>query len=1163
MRKFLSLTLAVLMMISSFAFALPNGTLVIDDKAFDVNYVVSHDEDVYNVFTASNGKVYYKDFEGKWSGILGDATAADIPQVTYTDSEGNQKVYAEKDGDVLEEKAISSVKVLDENTLRVYFTDNSAPQTVTDFSPKPLAVGQKTEVTFNINGQEVKKEVVLAPLTVKITNVEQLLKSSEDGDLRANDNTVYKVYFDVEGGDTVIDGTYVKFNSKTDKINVASAQGEKLFDDNKKSNNYFNVRIPLSEVPVDDIISVEITSSASHDLKNIEVMSEEVALHYEPYNPKTDVSTIKTFNIDKVSSTNTADRVYVFVGEIDNSDVEAVKDAIVNQLRVGNRLTAADYRQPVAVVDDAPTELSATSAKHAFTVLLDIKPEGSNRDYGFGGLSYLYDPDLSNVESKIADGQKVVLEDNALNFYKVVESSLTFDADDNRVTLNPIETAKKFFLIDGKAPKMEDVFVLDEGHIAIKFSEGVDRVSAEDPRNWAINNKNLGLNSEGEFRLKVNNIIALDAYSQENDDNKGYIENIDRIQKARGIDFDKERDARNYVLIKLTNSALKNYIDEGKDANFVSVTRVKDFAGLWDFTMQNEISSQEKTFTYKKQPVDNELTIRIQSPEQYKIMLNSRLYTDEEAANLVSLVTAANNTINGNDTYPNVTFHATLLNGNGTGVNYTLEYGKDYILTPYPGEPQSYLLELQKDWTELLNEPNAYHNKYFQVWLEGKAYDANGDIALDWTSDTNLAETIADKKPLTDKVFVKEDVKSPLIADWSHSETTSGAISLEFNEPVKLFDFRSEFRYPDATKVPGSTDANHTTASAIVVLNTPTYEALTPSLEQSYDFMPFWEGVPTPSFEYVKMVESEDAQAEELYGSKYVSQSYRVKGEIVDESVNLEEKKFKVIPVDDNGDYVGLSAGEWKLVVRQVSDDVGNTISTRELPFVVKGAVKPAGALLDPYVIWAYVVDGQSEEVQKELGEALDHDYAYILYSREMTKASTGMLGTYEINGEKAAEGVIIDSETIKFYRKPDGSLYDEPWAGYLVKIQLPERFVQNGDNINHMGLDGVNRNAKHPGVITIPDSVRALDDDNAATVESLIFRNNVEGIQAGAKNNYEVKFQPITGGEGDYNYGSNEYNLLSIAPEADFDMYRTPDAHWSEVKDTIKADEQDQPDEE
>ncbi|MFY9473525.1 MAG: hypothetical protein WAQ00_08075, partial [Tepidanaerobacteraceae bacterium] len=122
--KVIALATVLLFVLSTVALAaMPNGTVVLGTKAFDLNYAneTAHQSEITQAVVEAGNKIYVKGFDGKWvDNNTGDAIdASQIPAVSYKDKNGNVTQYEAGDGDAVigEELKVVSVSAINATTI--------------------------------------------------------------------------------------------------------------------------------------------------------------------------------------------------------------------------------------------------------------------------------------------------------------------------------------------------------------------------------------------------------------------------------------------------------------------------------------------------------------------------------------------------------------------------------------------------------------------------------------------------------------------------------------------------------------------------------------------------------------------------------------------------------------------------------------------------------------------------------------------------------------------------------------------------------------------------------------------------------------------------------------------------------------------------------------
>lgn len=105
--------------------AMPSGTAVIGEKAYDLNYVndPANEAEIVAAMQKANFKVYVKDFAGNWIVNETESALTDLsvlPVVEYKNAEGKVVKYDAKDGDIItDELKVTGVSAINPTTLTV------------------------------------------------------------------------------------------------------------------------------------------------------------------------------------------------------------------------------------------------------------------------------------------------------------------------------------------------------------------------------------------------------------------------------------------------------------------------------------------------------------------------------------------------------------------------------------------------------------------------------------------------------------------------------------------------------------------------------------------------------------------------------------------------------------------------------------------------------------------------------------------------------------------------------------------------------------------------------------------------------------------------------------------------------------------------------------
>lgn len=861
---------------------------------------------------------------------------------------------------------------------------------------------------------------------------------------------------------------------------LKAAQENSSFD---KGVAAFNVKMPNSSVNIIDEVNVKISFAENMD-KVVGLKSNVINVVYEGTSagggPITD--TTRTYVLSMVKSADVADRVKLYVSGIQDGDFEAVKTAIKTQVRIYNNETGLYPIQIVDIVEQTAAAALVDSANktYVFTALLKLPA------YNAAGYSY----DVTDV----AGNNMFLMRDNGYNYWQVFAGGANVRLQRSDI----VEGTKinKFMLIDGTKPvagaveaSQTDRTWLGSNTLLAVFSESMERISSETPNNWILNGHVLEATD-------VRAIKVLDLRNESTVDNQKYLD-YTAVKNVIQNNLGKERSC---VIIELTSATARRYLVTGQ--NLLQARTMADWAGVTDnLTNNNKITTQDFLFTYDTPVAKAGILIdydvlpqyrdaegkatKKESPEQFIVkIVDGPLYADEETKIEIGLDDTA---------VTNAGLRVTI---EGYGLTkLTLTRNVDYRIVKLAGEEDgTYILELMKDWTKILGD-TVYHGKTLTVELTNDVYDI-------FAAKLNPAAKSS--------LVLEEDTKSPIInigTDGMKSytfvnakpgtvvaETTTGremywtaVYSDDINEGEMVITMDEPCQFLTLVGTP----------AAVVSWIAP---AVTPSDKQKDEF-----GVPVPTFEYVKV------------SGGMTPAGYKVDGTFVNSGDwNEHDWTYRVIPTKD------LDKGTWKLVVRSIADDVGNTMSTEQITFIIDEdpivIIDKEDTIVDPYVIWSYAKD----DVTDATGT---NDYIYILYSRQM-EVDAIRAATYSINGQTlGTDANITQKPYILFRRNLDlananygyfwgenlgqtGELpQDRYWRGQLVTIKLPQGFL-NGDNM--VGGNG------WTNALVLPLTLKAQNDTIDATKEALQFGNN------NGSNVYELLFDEKRDDNGKNYFGIN-----------------------------------------
>lgn len=140
------IALILVFALSTTAFAaIPNNTIIFNDKAYDVSLLddPAMVGEILAAFIANGNNYIYKDLSGNFMKDDGSAVAADtLPAITYKDANKAVTKYAEKDGD----------PVVVEETYTVTFEKGVAPVGQTTMYVKLVGVDNQTDYNVLYDG---------------------------------------------------------------------------------------------------------------------------------------------------------------------------------------------------------------------------------------------------------------------------------------------------------------------------------------------------------------------------------------------------------------------------------------------------------------------------------------------------------------------------------------------------------------------------------------------------------------------------------------------------------------------------------------------------------------------------------------------------------------------------------------------------------------------------------------------------------------------------------------------------------------------------------------------------------------------------------------------------------------------------------------------------
>lgn len=480
---------------------------------------------------------------------------------------------------------------------------------------------------------------------------------------------------------------------------------------------------------------------------------------------------------------------------------------------------------------------------------------------------------VEKVVRKDAKTLILVLDTKDANFPLTdnVKHSVKFEYQDDELVVNG---DSKFFLEDSNYIKMIQVKTSqdDETLDDKKLQQNQIRVIF----NEAVNNVPEG--KEG-FNYSVQNKSnwVIDGLNLKNNlpskDEKNVdikVESIDQNAETRDsviITFKDPRDVKEFIA---------DEDSQGKPVKYhkLEVNNVGDWASITD--KHNIVATQELEYSSVKLKKP-EATLKCDSPEQFVVKFTEKVdLGDEKDLNKRFTVVVPNKTNNPKDPY-------------AVGVRKFALTGDKIHVTPV-GQ-NAYVIELTEDWTKIFETDKTKENYHDELFNEIKV-EING--AKDIIG--NPIETEAGKGIyLTNEYKLREDVKSPTIVK-AEQVTKTGNVKITMDEPVQFVDRLG----------------NHMDSQ------------VTPSEQQEFkaDTEKEKGKVPTATFEYVQVKDAEGNNVTDIRTIPGVIESLN------DYDLGGDSTRDFVATIKPQTE---LAFGEWKLVVRSISDDVGNTMTTQTI----------------------------------------------------------------------------------------------------------------------------------------------------------------------------------------------------------------------------------------
>lgn len=220
------------------------------------------------------------------------------------------------------------------------------------------------------------------------------------------------------------------------------------------------------------------------------------------------------------------------------------------------------------------------------------------------------------------------------------------------------------------------------------------------------------------------------------------------------------------------------------------------------------------------------------------------------------------------------------------------------------------------------------------------------------------------------------------------------------------------------------------------------------------------------------------------------------------------DMKFTVAPSKK------LTPGEWTLVVRSISDDVGNTAASTEFKFTVDKVEKPDFAK-DFRVVWAYAdtkyEDGNDAKpglpTQGKEQDPTTKDAVYVKFNKpvKITGKADNALATanYTLNGQALPKGTqivgnivgyddkdqIIDSVTIVL---PNGTITDAETTVLTISEHLT---TDKGEKLTNGGQFKLSHNIFQPNVSDVTLEKTTNAEENLKALEAALADDSLRKI--------------------------------------------------------------------
>ena len=1062
--KVIALTLTFLMLFASVASAaIPTDSVIIGDKAYSIGYVTNPANAAEIQAALDNlgtGQLAYN-IDGQtsgWTSIMGgtpltaDQIAA-LPPITYKNDAGEVSNYAAGDGDLIPigtSLSVSSVSVVNRSAIEVTFDKAVDAVAVANFSLSKGTVKTvglntaKTVATLGVEGLDYEDVV-----TVTVSNV-----TAGDATLTSYSKEItipafgefYKVQVTAEDDVILADGL-----SKT----MVTA---KIID-----------KVANKPVIVDGLVTFTTTKG---DFAQPQVSFDQNGVAALQLTSEVSTSVITAFITATVTNVPGATEYEGLVGQyqVRFAPAEEMEDQLKMVSIVAVNASQAD-RINVVFSDD----VSAADIIAQYPTFALAQADNFGFDIDTFGKSSL-DVIITNIEQVNAKTIRLILDtDNKfvngvagtseLRFNYLARTGSAFDVEANLPVAGALNGA---YLRDNMTHNVSVPFNI--GTKVVANTIGLDFLLTDISKPWiagvdVINQMTLDVRfSEAmaeDLVEKIETVGGNDLYKNFRIDGK-------RLMKIAGASSTApERTAainNNYILVKdvyvnpywLGTDAVDNrdiitiLIDPwnklAAGTYSIQASNVGDWAAMSHSA--NMLETQTFDFTVEADTQVPTATLQVQSPEQWLITFDRpvKIADAKELKDALKIYTKeeyAKATPTAltmtNAVAPVKHYQVTAINKDGIAILGAGDGIAPIATNAAVNGVERLLIEFKQDWTV---EYNTAVNKINYFHSTKSPYVVVLDHWVHDVTENAMANTVLSAATPLDAVSPTitnaTDMNEILPLVYNNGE----AVFVEMSEPVQL-------------RNAGDT-----------VVSTP----LTESQQQALGA-----GIPIPTFEFVK-------------GDTVIP------GSLSAGSIPQDDFNFIVEP------DTPLTAGTWTLIIRSISDDVGNTSATVTRDFVVEEAV---GAETDTRISWIGFDNGPTA-----------HDYIFIKFTKEMKSTdANGVSRTtnYSLNNNPLPTGSEIikgikDLEGNAILNTVQGTVYanvTNNWDG--VTIKLPKTAwdgTPDGVTTNFTCAVGVASNFKAADgeALTGPYTVELTHLGTNSTADAdfdfeALYENNIQAV--------------------------------------------------------------------